>query len=230
MHKLESLALKQAIMEQFHKYLWQSIYDTNNNLLTYALMTAKLDTTGHHWVTGLAIYNFALNYKSGKANRDADTLSRIPWKDHHWHIEAKSLQTITSNATSSTTIVEAYSCNIQVTETLDMLATQTPCHSTTGSLQTAKILLSGKFSCSWARINWKDERSIQENALQGCYDDFRHLGLEYMLDLMISVLLAGVIMQNPILQIATGVYDSNKNLERHLWKISWPLILWSWSI
>ena len=39
---------------------------TDNNPLTYVLTSAKLDATGHCRVAGLANYNFALNYRSGK--------------------------------------------------------------------------------------------------------------------------------------------------------------------
>ena len=35
---------------------------TDNNPLTYVLTSAKLDAMGHHWVAGLANYNFALYY------------------------------------------------------------------------------------------------------------------------------------------------------------------------
>ena len=53
-HKLEFLCLKWAITEQFHKYLYGNNFDvyTNNNTLTYVLITAKLDAMGHRWVTG----------------------------------------------------------------------------------------------------------------------------------------------------------------------------------
>ena len=46
--------------------------------LTYILTSAKLDATGQQWVTALSIYNFLIYYRSGKANANADTLSRIP--------------------------------------------------------------------------------------------------------------------------------------------------------
>ena len=65
-HKLESLALKWAVMDQFHKYLYgiNFVMYTDNNPLTYILTSAKLDATGHHCVSSLANYNFGLNYKS----------------------------------------------------------------------------------------------------------------------------------------------------------------------
>lgn len=82
-HKLEFLALKWAVCEKFHDYLYGHTFEarTDNNPLTYALSTAKLDATGHRWVSALASYNFNLVYRSGKANVDADALSRIKWPE-----------------------------------------------------------------------------------------------------------------------------------------------------
>ena len=53
---------------------------TDNNPLTYILSTAKLDAMGHRWVASLGPYNFALHYKPGKLNCDADVLSHISWE------------------------------------------------------------------------------------------------------------------------------------------------------
>ena len=80
-HKLEFLALKWAVAEKFHEYLYGSTFDvhTDNNPLTYILTTAKLDAASHCWVASLANYNFRLHYRSGKANIDADALSRVSW-------------------------------------------------------------------------------------------------------------------------------------------------------
>ena len=79
-HKLEFLALKWAIMAQFHEYLYgnNSVIYMDNNLLTYILTSAKLDPTGYPWVASYANYNFALSYQSGKTNVDVDALSCIP--------------------------------------------------------------------------------------------------------------------------------------------------------
>ena len=76
-HKLEFLALKWAITDRFHEYLYGATFDvfTNNNPLTYILSTAKLDMMGHRWVASLGPYNFTLHYKPGKLNNDADALS-----------------------------------------------------------------------------------------------------------------------------------------------------------
>ena len=80
-HKLEFLALKWAVTERFHEYLYVGEFEvfTDNNLLTYILTSAKLDATGQHWVAALSIYNFQIYYRSGKMNANADALSRIPW-------------------------------------------------------------------------------------------------------------------------------------------------------
>ena len=79
-HKLEFLALKWAITDKFHDYLYSAKFDVfmDNNPLTYILSTEHLDSTGHRWVAGLSNYNFTLTYRSGKLNKDADALSRLP--------------------------------------------------------------------------------------------------------------------------------------------------------
>ena len=81
-HKPEFLALKWAITERFHEYLYGGHFEvyTDNNPLTYILTTAKLDATGQRWVASLANYNFKIFYKSGKLNVEADALSCIPWE------------------------------------------------------------------------------------------------------------------------------------------------------
>ena len=83
-HKLEFLALKWAITDRFHEYLYGGSFEvyTDNNPLTCILTTAKLDAMGQRWVATLALYNFKLYYRSGKNNANADSLSRIPWENH----------------------------------------------------------------------------------------------------------------------------------------------------
>ncbi|CAB4007478.1 Retrovirus-related Pol poly from transposon [Paramuricea clavata] len=78
--KLEFLALKWAITEQFKDYLYyapQFTVYTNNNPLTYVLTSAKLNATGLRRIGELADYNFNIRYRPDKANVDADTLSRM---------------------------------------------------------------------------------------------------------------------------------------------------------
>ena len=40
-----------------------------------------MDATGHRWMAQLANYQFDLQYRSGKSNIDADSLSRITWPE-----------------------------------------------------------------------------------------------------------------------------------------------------
>ena len=69
-HKLGFLALKWAVGEKFHDYLYGTKFEavTDNNPLTYILTTAELDATGQRWVAALSKYNFYIKYMSGKKN------------------------------------------------------------------------------------------------------------------------------------------------------------------
>ena len=77
--KLEFLALKWAVTEQFREYLQYQPFTvrTDNNPLTYILTTPNLDTLGHRWVVALAGYNMKLEYLKGSDNKVVDTLSRV---------------------------------------------------------------------------------------------------------------------------------------------------------
>ena len=77
--KLEFLALKWAVTEQFQEYLQYGpfIVRTNNNPLTYILTTPNLDALGHRWVVALAGYDMSLEYLKGTDNKVADALSRV---------------------------------------------------------------------------------------------------------------------------------------------------------
>ena len=68
-HKLEFLALKWAVTDKFHEYLYGSEFQVyiDNNPLTYVLTTAKLDATGHRWVAALSDYTFSIIYTQLRA-------------------------------------------------------------------------------------------------------------------------------------------------------------------
>ena len=68
--KLEFLALKWAMSQQFKEYLMYQPFtiQTDNNPLMYMLMTRNLDATGHRWVLALAGFNFKLEYLCGTDN------------------------------------------------------------------------------------------------------------------------------------------------------------------
>ena len=99
-HKLEFLALKWAVTDRFHEYLYGREFEvfTDNNPLTYILTSAKLDATGQRWVAALGLYDFQIHYSSGKKNANADALSRIPW-DRESRQEVTKMDAISVKAT-----------------------------------------------------------------------------------------------------------------------------------
>ena len=62
--KLEFLALKCMVTEHFKEYLPYQYFlvKTDNNPLTYIMMTPDIDATGHQWVRALVQFNFELEY------------------------------------------------------------------------------------------------------------------------------------------------------------------------
>jgi hypothetical protein len=63
--KLEFLALKWAVSDQFRDYLYYApefTVFTDNNPLTYVLTTVKLNATGLRWVGELSDFNFNIKY------------------------------------------------------------------------------------------------------------------------------------------------------------------------
>ena len=83
--KLEFLVLKWSITEHFKEYLVYSpfVVWTDNNSLTYMLMTPNLDAMGHRWVGALASFQLKLEYQKGADNGAMDALSRVPIS-HSW--------------------------------------------------------------------------------------------------------------------------------------------------
>ena len=77
--KLEFLALKWAMTEQFREYLQYQpfVVRTDNNPLTYVLTTPNLDTVRNRWVAAMAGYNFEIQYVRGSDNKVADALSQV---------------------------------------------------------------------------------------------------------------------------------------------------------
>lgn len=75
--KLEFVALKWAMTEKFREYLLSNkcLVFTDNNPLSH-LTTAKLGAAEQRWAAQLAAFDFEIKYRSGRANRNADALSR----------------------------------------------------------------------------------------------------------------------------------------------------------
>ena len=126
-HKLEFLALKWAVCEKFHEYLYGSntfeVY-TDNNPLTYVLTSAKLDACGQRWVAKLANYNFTIKYKCGLSNVEADALSRISWPDiladnEDLDVDLDCMDThivnsILTGCRSKSSLIESVSCSSKI--------------------------------------------------------------------------------------------------------------------
>ena len=78
--KLEFLALKWAVTDQFREYLWYRPFTvrTDNNPLTYIMTAPNLDATGHWWVAVMAGYDMTIEYLKGTDNKVTDMMSRVP--------------------------------------------------------------------------------------------------------------------------------------------------------
>ena len=107
--KLEFLALKWSICEKFRDYLYYSpgftVY-TDNNPLAYVLTSARLNATGHRWVAELSDFHFDIKYRPGKANGDADALSRMP-RDIERYIKDCTVETSRDTIQAYTNMIDA---------------------------------------------------------------------------------------------------------------------------
>ena len=65
--------------DQFREYLQYQplLVRTDNNPLTYVMMTPNLDAIRHRWVAAMAGYNFEIEYIHGSDNKVCDALSRV---------------------------------------------------------------------------------------------------------------------------------------------------------
>ena len=127
-HKLEFLALKWAVCEKFHEYLYGSksfeVF-TDNNPLTYVLTSAKLDACGQRWVAKLANYNFSIKYRCGVSNTEADALSRIKWPEalsdnmdiDNGCMDTHVINAILTSAVTKSSLIESVSCSTEVIPT-----------------------------------------------------------------------------------------------------------------
>ena len=113
------------MVKKFHEYLYGLTFDvhTDNNQLTYVLTTTNLDAASHCWVTSLANYNLRLHYRAGKANIDADALSRVSWPgcmpdntSTHIKVTIAAVQEAALQGPASP--IEAYSSDLHILDVL----------------------------------------------------------------------------------------------------------------
>lgn len=130
-HKLEFLALKWAITEKFHDYLYGNVFTvvTDNNPLRYVLIKAKLDATGYRWLAALSTFTFDIKYRAGKQNQDADGLSRRPHgeltNDGASQEESERIREFTSHHLAPVDVVQA-TCQYHII--IQNEADLPPCH------------------------------------------------------------------------------------------------------
>lgn len=73
--RLEFFALKWAMTKNFWEYLQghKCFVRSDNNPLSH-LATAKLEATRQRWAAELAVFDFEIQYRSGRCNQNADAL------------------------------------------------------------------------------------------------------------------------------------------------------------
>lgn len=71
-----------SITEKFKDYLVATpfVMVTDNNSLAH-LSTARLGAMEQRWMSRFANFHYTVAYRSGKANGNADALSRLPTTD-----------------------------------------------------------------------------------------------------------------------------------------------------
>jgi len=153
--KLEFLALKWAVGEQFRDYLYyasQFTVFTDNNPLTYILSTAKLNVTCLRWVSELADFNFNIKYRPGKSNTDADTLSRLPMHIDKYmnncteEVDGNVLTTVIAATQQANDPMNAWLSSLTVTRHLEKECSDSPDRSSTAR------------SCHWSDTTFQEHR------------------------------------------------------------------------
>ena len=87
--------------EHFKEYLTYTpfVVQTDNNPLTYMLMTPNLDAMGHRWVGALASFQFELEYQKGANNGAVDALSQVPISHKQQTVQSLLEETIVGHPT-----------------------------------------------------------------------------------------------------------------------------------
>ena len=79
--KLEFMALKYAVTEQFRQYLLYADHFyifTDNNPLLWVMSNKKSNASIQRWISELQEFHFSIKFRPGVINADADCLSRLP--------------------------------------------------------------------------------------------------------------------------------------------------------
>ena len=86
--KLELLALKWVVMEKFHDYLLDSKFQVymDNSPLAH-VRESKLGASQIQWLSELTLFNFSIQYQTGRSNKAVSALSRHPHTDEETKIK-----------------------------------------------------------------------------------------------------------------------------------------------
>ena len=92
------------MVDQFREYLQYQPFHmkTDNNPLTYVMMSPNLDATSHCWVAALVGYNMMIEYIKGSDNKVANCLSRVTE-----HLDTDNVQELIQRAKTCGTPVRA---------------------------------------------------------------------------------------------------------------------------
>ena len=132
--KLEFLALKWAVNGKFHHYLYGDHCDVkmDNNPLTNAWTSAKLDAAGYRWLASLSMYDLSITYCSGKTNADADALSKLHEGDNYFLNSSVAIEDNSVQAVCIGLLVDwypAYACYLHQHDVSEnQLDNRTKCH------------------------------------------------------------------------------------------------------
>ena len=107
--RLELLALKWVIKEQFRSYLLGSQFEvyTDNNPLSH-LENAMLGAIEQRWVSQLASFDFKIHYRRSKSNANADALSGMmedSSTDNFLEIDEDYIKSVCEIATRTTALL-----------------------------------------------------------------------------------------------------------------------------
>ena len=195
--KLEFLALKWAVTEQFREYLLYQPFKvrTDNNPLMYIMTTPNLDALGHRWVSVLANFQMSIEYVQGADNKVADALSCV--KDWLSPKAVKELIDFTQNNTpieraevDNPTLIaeeEALDHEVVIPSRVLMAKRQVPKQVSTEywiKLQKRDVVIS--HVRGWMLRSPTDKRTLSQYLLGKVLDDIRQAYAHRQQDLVMS--------------------------------------------
>ena len=187
--KLEFLALKWAVVNQFREYLqYRPFQDkTDNNPLTYVMSSPNLDAMGHRWVAALANFNMSLEYQKGTDNKVADCLSRVTER-----LDERSVKALIERAKAGEEGIRTEADDPQLAQEDERLDEEVVLH--TKALIVRKVVFKNVADGHWVRAQkndpalrhvcgWmtrpRENRQSLSEYLTGCISEADHLAYSH---------------------------------------------------